>query len=98
MKFYLTDTNKYMTIEMRKWEHESWSPDFFSDMDVNIPSMYQCADGGDAYLVTSAEFRQIVEWWEEECRCMRDGEIGYMMVDYSECQSDTYLFVEETEF
>ena len=95
MNFYLKDTQKCMSIEMKTWEYGQWSPDCFGDLETNVPSMHQREDGGDAYLVTSAEFQQIVDWWEEECRCMRDGEMGDMMVDYSECQSDTHLFVEE---
>lgn len=95
MKFYLTDTNKYMSIEMRKLENGQWSPDCFGDMEVNVPSIYQREDGGNAYLVTSAEFQQIVDWWENECRCMRDGEVGEM-ADYSEdgASCDMHLFVE----
>lgn len=95
MKFYLTDAKKYMSIEMRTWENDQWSPDCFQDMEVNVPSMYQHEDGGDAYLCTSEEFRQIVASWEEECRRMREGEIGELTFGDEYTPSSTHLFAEE---
>lgn len=82
-----------MSIEMRTWENDQWSPDWFQDVEVNVPS--QREDGGDAYLCTSDAFRQIVDWWEEECRRMREGEIGELTYGDEYTPSDTHLFVEE---
>lgn len=93
MKFYLADTSKYMTIEMRTWEREQWTPDFFGDMETNVPLEWPREDGGDAYICTSKDFRDLVDFWEEECRRMREGEIGELTFGEEYRKSDTCLFV-----
>lgn len=94
MWFYVTDTKKYVELTMRTWENGQWTPDFFSDLETNIPRTYKREEGRNAFITTSDDIKEIIEWWEEECRCMREGKMGDT-VDYYVCKSETYLFVDE---
>lgn len=68
MKFYLTDADKYMEVTMRTWQGNCWTPDFFQDMEIWVPTLYEKGPDHISYKMTSKEFRDIIEDWEGFCR------------------------------
>lgn len=84
MKFYLTDADKYMEVTMRTWQGSCWTPDFFHDMETWVPAEYEKDPGDVAYKMTAKEFCNIVNNWEDYCRCEQE-----------EDGIDTVLFVAE---
>ncbi len=93
MLIYCKDERKGYELEMREWKHGEYTPDFFGDMETNVPTMYPNIDG--IIICTKEDLDGIAKYWEEEARCMREGIQGDV-VDYTDHPSEVYFFVEET--
>lgn len=94
MLFEIKETGKVFEISMKTWSYNQWTPDFFQDMETSVPSMFTRSDETDGYLVSQAEFDEIVSFWKAECKAMRDGEQG-SVADYTDFPTDTALFIDE---
>ena len=87
MRFYLTDTHEEKEITVRPWSGSGYGPDCFFDLETSFPLDHARADGDTAFLCTSAEYAELVDFWTEEIRCMNAREIGYAG-DYTEMIGD----------
>ena len=76
MKIYITDKNEIRKVSLRTWDGKDWSPDFFGDLADDLPRFHCPSDLDDDAdtAMTSAEYRELVEWWEEEVRAFNDRE------------------------
>lgn len=91
MKFYLTDTCEEKEIAVRPWTGSGYGPNCFGDLETNFPQDHETVDGDDAYLCTSAEYDELVEFWTEEIRCINAREIGQNSDDYTEMVGDELI-------
>lgn len=73
MRILITDKNEVRTIQLRVWENDGWSPDMFGDLAESIYDDYpiseqQLAEAPDyaSAAMTEADYREVVEWWEDE--------------------------------
>lgn len=87
MKFHLIDTNEEKEITVESWNGSGYGPDCFYDLEVNFPADHERVDGGDAYICTSEEYKELKKWWTEEIAAMNNGTQAHDM-DYSECPDD----------
>lgn len=75
MNILITDTLKVNSIQMKAWSDNDgrWSPDMYADIADNtecypIPAEFKSAVAGTDIMcaMTSKEFADTVEWWENE--------------------------------
>lgn len=93
MDFYLTDTHEKRGIAVCPWTGSGYGPDCFHDLDTSIRDRFEFSGMEDAYLCTSAEFIELVDFWEEEIRCMNAREIGQNGDDYTELIGDELVLI-----
>lgn len=73
MRFYLTDMGEYHNVTLKYWQACHYTADCFSDLNEDLPTRYPTEDGGDALLLTSQDFAEIVDFWECETRFYNAG-------------------------
>lgn len=73
MKLYIKDTDETKTVSMRKWEGDSWGPDFFHDMEFMAK---------DESEITIEQYWVMVGYWADEVRIHNDGKYTEQFGDY----------------
>lgn len=94
MKFYMTDTREKKEILVRPWTGSGYGPDCFDDLEPNFPQEHKMLPGDIAYVCTSEEYAELLEWWIEEIRCINNQEIGQNGDDYTETTGDELVIIE----
>jgi hypothetical protein len=59
----------------------------FGDLETNFPDQHEMLSGSDLLVCTEEEYRELVEFWTEEIRCMNAREVG-QCGDYTELVGD----------
>lgn len=91
MRIYITDKQEMREITLRIWDNkhnDGWSPDVFGDLEVNLPRANPGADYDADAAVTDAEYREVVEWWEEEIRLYNARECSWFTENLSEDEQE----------
>ena len=78
MKFYLTDLHERHELTLRYWHTDriAWSCDVFDDFNEDLPRRFAREDGGDALLITSDAYNDLVNFWLGEVRLYNEGKDG----------------------
>lgn len=96
MLIRIKETGKVFSVTLKSWEDGQYTPDMFSDLEVNVPNEHDMVD--DAYEMPQAEFDGLIEYWENECEYYNTGtslseQFGDKADSYQE--HEFHLFVNE---
>ena len=95
MLIRVKETGKVFNVTLKSWEDGQYTPDMFSDLEVNVPVEHEMVD--DAYEMPQAEFDGLVDYWESECADFNEGRFSEQFGDREEVGHDREfaLFVDE---
>lgn len=96
MLIRVKETGKVFNVTLKSWEDGQYTPDMFSDLEVNVPAEHEMID--DAYEMPQAEFDGLVKYWEDECELYNSGtSLSEQFGDKADScpEHEFYLFVSE---
>lgn len=98
MKIYITDKNELREVALQEWDNtrnDGWSPNFFDDLEVNVPREYPvpaellddldfaAAFADASAAMTDEEYREMVKWWQDEVDLYNAREKSWFTEDLS---------------
>ena len=96
MLIRVKETGKVFNVTLKSWEDGQYTPDMFSDLEVNVPVEHEMVD--DAYEMPQAEFDGLIKYWEDECKLYNSGtSLSEQFGDKADScpEHEFYLFVSE---
>lgn len=96
MLIRVKETGKVFNVTLKSWEDGQYTPDIFSDLEVNVPVEHEMVD--DAYEMPQAEFDGLIKYWEDECELYNSGtSLSEQFGDKADScpEHEFYLFVSE---
>ena len=92
MRIYITDKNETRKITLKVWDNKTnngWSPDCFGDLADTLPTDYPISyedsvEHDASCAMTDKDYRETVEWWEDEVAKYNAHKRGWFTENLSE--------------